>query len=217
VKCPRETVEKEQAMLSLSTARLMAALAAVAIAGPAPAANTVCTNGRCISCDGPINCNNDVCTCNGVPVDASAPGSAGTPQGPCGQQETVIHDNGGGTVATTASVAPTVHVSVDSAVCGVAAVSGPARLLGRSVINGAARVSGQSTLTTSTVNGTSTVEDSMLNQSVLNGNAKVSRSQVTNSTLNGASVVTDAAVVNSVLNGKASVIGRTVQNSVLNN
>ena len=105
----------------------------------------------------------------------------------------------------------------NSAVCGNAAVSGLTQLINGSVVNGHAIVSGQSSLDRSTVNGNSTVSESVLSGSILNGDAKVSRSEVVSSMLNGQPVVTDAHVTNSVINGRASVIGRTVQGSVLNN
>ena len=122
-------------------------------------------------------------------------------QGPCIGQKTIIHENGGGKVATTASVAPSVYVSADRAVCGRAVVSGPTRLT-NSVVNDAANISGQSTLTGATMNGTSAVSDSTVSQSVLNGGSKVSRSQVMSSTLNGQAAVENASVTGSVLNGR---------------
>ena len=116
--------------------RLLLGIAAAAlIVGSAAAANTVCTNGQCVTCDGPISCSNGSCICNGVPVTG---GNARLQQGPCGGQETVIHGNGSGRVATTASVEASVYVSRDSAVCGRAVVSGQTRLIDRSVVNGEA-------------------------------------------------------------------------------
>jgi hypothetical protein len=187
--------------------------AVLVIAGNAEA-GTICTNGACFTCDGSSVCVNGNCSCNGVPAGRlpKLP-----PQGPCGDQSIVVHRNGGGTIATTATVAASVYVSADSAICGKAVVSGLTRLINGSVVNGRANVSGQSSLDRSTVNGNSTVSESVLSGSIVNGDARVSRSEVVSSTLNGQPVVTDAHVTSSVINGRASVIGRTVQGSVLNN
>ena len=163
-------------------------------------ANTVCNNGQCITCNGPVSCVNKACTCNGIPVTGAEPGS-GSPavqQGPCGNEQTFVHPNGGGRVSSTASVASSAFVSNDSAVCGRASVSGSSRLVG-SIINGEAYVS-----------------DSTLNHSVMNGAARATHSQITNSTLNGAAAVANSDVVNSVFNGRASVVDRKVQNAVVN-
>jgi hypothetical protein len=162
-------------------------------------ASKVCTNGQCVSCEGGISCVNNACTCNGVSVDGKK--EAAAPEGPCGREATVVHGNGGGKVSTTASVAASVFVSSDSAVCGRAQVSGPTRLLAGSVVNGTARVSGRSTLTGSVVNGTT----------------QVTKSELTNSTLNGGATVSNSVIANSVLNGNAPVVGQRLQNSVINN
>jgi hypothetical protein len=188
---------------------------AALIAGSAAAANSVCTNGQCVTCDGPISCTNGACTCNGVRVTGG--GNASVPQGPCGAQETVIHENGGGTVASTASVEASVYVSRDSAICGRANVSGPTRILNGSVVNGHANLSGRSTLISSTVNGGSTVSDSAVTRSTVNGNARVSRSRLVDSTVNGHPVLEDSTVTGSVVNGNASLVGRQIQRTVLNN
>ena len=175
-------------------------------------ANTVCTDGRCITCDGPISCNNAVCTCNGVPVE----GRRGDTRGPCGSEPTIVHGNGGGRVSTTASVAPSVFVSADSAVCGHAELSGPARLLAGSVVNGTARVSGRSTLRSSSINGAAQVTQSELTNSTLNGAAQVTESRLSNSTINGSGAVSNSEIVNSVLNGNGSVVGQQLHNSIIN-
>jgi hypothetical protein len=177
-------------------------------------AGTICTNGRCFTCDGSSVCVNGKCTCNGVPAGGAAPL---VPQGPCGDQPVVVHRNGGGAIATSATVAASVYVSTDSAVCGNAVVSDMTRLINGSVVNGRANVSGQSSLDRSTVNGNSMVSESVLRGSTLNGDARVSRSEVVSSVLNGEPVVRDAHVTSSVINGRASVVGRTIQGSVLNN
>jgi hypothetical protein len=182
------------------------------LAGSPAAANVVCTNGQCATCDGPSSCSNGTCVCNRVLVTGR---NTQFQQGPCGGQVTMIHDNGGGRVASTASVDQSVYVSRDSAVCGRAIVFGSTRLINGSVVNGQADVHGHSTLTGSTVNG-GTVSDSAITQSTLNGNARVLRSELAHSTLNGTPVVEDSTVVGSVLNGSASVVGRRVQGMVLN-
>ena len=183
-----------------SSLRWVLTLALVTVFAASARSNVVCTNSRCITCDGPIVCHNDVCTCNGVPVDAGG-GSGGSrghaQEGVCGSEATVVHRNGGGKVSIVASVTASVFVSGDSAVCGHA------------------RVSGNSTLTGSTVNGGASVADSTLTGSTVTGSARVT--QVTHSVINGAATVSDAEVVNSVLNGGASVVGRKVENVVINN
>jgi hypothetical protein len=50
-------------LLALATAFAGATM----LAGPAHA-NMVCTNGGCVTCDGPLVCINGACTCNGVPI-----------------------------------------------------------------------------------------------------------------------------------------------------
>jgi hypothetical protein len=189
-------------------------LASVVLAGGAAAANTVCTNNQCITCDGPIACVNGSCTCNGVPVVAT---DAPAQQGPCAGQETVAHSNGGGRVAVTAAVEPSVYVSSDSTICGSAVVSGPTRLIERSQVNGRANISGKSILNSSTVNGTATVLDSSLRGATVNGNARVSRSEIVDSTLNGRPIVDSSTVTNSTVNGNASIVGRRIEGTVLNN
>ena len=189
-------------------------LAFLLLASSAAAANTVCTNNLCITCDGPIACINGNCTCNGVPVVTT---DAPAQQGPCGVQETVVHSNGGGSMAVTAAVEPSVYVSSDSTICGSAIVSGPSRLIERSHVNGRANISGHSTLSGSTVNGTATILDSSLTGSTVNGNARVSRSEIVHSTLNGRPVVENSTVTNSTVNGMASIVGRRAEGVVLNN
>lgn len=182
---------------------LMVALSLLlsSLQGALAQANTVCNNGQCITCSGPVSCVNKACTCNGIPVTGAEPesGAAVVQQGPCGSEQTFVHSNGGGRMSITASVAPSAFVSNDSAVCGRASVWGASRLVG-SVINGAAYVS-----------------NSTLNHSIMNGAARATHSQITNSTLNGAAAVTNSDVVNSVFNGQASVVDRKVQNAVINN
>ena len=152
--------------------------AILVIAGNAEA-GTICTNGVCFTCDGSSICVNGNCTCNGVPAGRVP---ARVRQGPCGDQSIIVHRNGGGTIATSATVAASVYVSADSAVCGKAVVSGLTRLINGSVVNGRANVSGQSSLDRSTVNGSSTVSESVLSGTILNGDARVSRSEVVSST-----------------------------------
>ena len=183
------------------------------LTGNVEAGSTVCTNGVCVTCDGQAVCFNGNCTCNGVPTGGA---NALVPRGPCGDQPIVVHRNGGGTISTSATVAASVYVSADSAVCGNAVVSGLTRLINGSVANGHANISGQSSLDRSIVNGDSTVSESVLSGSTLNGDARVTRSEVVSSMLNGQAVVTDAYVTSSVINGHASVIGRRVEGSVLN-
>jgi hypothetical protein len=182
----------------------------VFLIGPAHG-STVCVNGSCFSCEGSAVCVNGRCTCNGVTAEA------GKPQSPCLGQETVTHTNGGGRVATTASVSDSVYVSSDSAVCGYAIISGPTRLLNGSIVNGNANISGRSTLDGSTVNGSAAVSDSSLGGSTLNGSSSVSGSEVMSSTINGSARVEKSRVTSSVLNGSASVVGRQVDGAVLNN
>lgn len=191
----------DRTTIIFQTICLIAALSLLVPLRGAPAqANKVCTNGQCISCNGPVACVNGACTCNGVPVGAAMSGGEGTvvQAGPCGGEQTLVHANGGGVVSVTASVAPSVFVSNDSAVCGRASVSGSSRLVA-SVVNGAVFVS-----------------DSTLTHSVMNGAARATHSQITNSTLNGAATATNSEIVNSVFNGRASIVDRRIQNAVIN-
>jgi hypothetical protein len=196
-------------------AACLAGTLAFASVGAARAANTsqVCTGSQCVTvtCDGSLICNNNVCTCNGKPINT---GNASTSSGPCYGEQTVVHRNGGGKVSTKASVEAAVYVSADSAVCGQAVVKAPVRLLQGSIVN-AARVSGQTTITASTVTGSASVSDSTLERAVLTGSVNVSRSQIVGSTLNGDSKVDNSKIIDSVINGSASIVGRTVQGQVL--
>lgn len=182
------------------TCRIVLLALATTLAGAAHAANTSCTNGVCVTCEGTLLCVNGACTCNGTPVGASNAPAVRPRGGLCGNEPTVAHPNGGGTVSTSATVAPSVFVSSDSAVCGGSSITGATRVMGGSVVNGA-----------------SSVADSTLQHAVLNGAVRVTGSRVTNSTLNGTASAVNAEVVNSVLNGTASVSGRRVQNAVINN
>ncbi len=178
-----------------AVARMVLAVLVIALAGPVRA-NTVCNNGVCVSCDGPLTCVNGACICNGVPMG----GGSAVQSGRCGAEATLAHPNGGGMVSITATVAASVFVSPDSAVCGRAHVTGSSQLLAGSVVSGASFVS-----------------DSTLQQSIVNGSARVMQSRLTNSTLNGAAAVAQSEIVNSIVNGRASVIGRTLRNSIINN
>jgi hypothetical protein len=172
----------------------------------------VCTGTSCVTvtCDGSLICNNNVCTCNGKPINTGNASSSG----PCNGEQTVVHKNGGGKVSTKAMVDAGVFVSMDSAVCGQAVVKAPVRLLMGSVVN-ASRVSGQTTLTASTTNGSATITDSTLDRSVLTGGMNVSKSQITGSTLTGSSKIDNSKVIDSVITGSSSIVGRTVQDQVL--
>jgi hypothetical protein len=200
-----------------SFAAVLAGILAFASAGAAFAQSqsTVCTgNGQCttVTCDGSLICNNNVCTCNGKPINTGSASS--TSSGPCYGEQTVAHKNGGGKVSTKAMVDEGVFVSADSAVCGQAVVKAPVRLLMGSVVN-ASRVSGQSTLTASTVNGSATITDSTLDRAVLTGGMNVTKSQITGSTLTGSSKIDNAKVIDSVITGTSNIVGRTVQSQVL--
>ncbi len=184
------------------------------IAGNVEAGSTACTNGVCVTCDKTAVCINGNCTCNGVPTGEA---NALVPRRPCGDEPIVVHRNGGGAISTSATVAASVYVSIDSAVCGNAVVSGMTRLINGSVANGRANISGQSSLDRSVVNGDSTVSESRISESTLNGGVRVTGSEVVRSVLNGQAMVTYAHVTSSVLNGRASVTGRTVKDAALNN
>jgi hypothetical protein len=174
---------------------------------------TICTNGQCFSCEGSAACVNGICTCNGVPAQGEY---VHAQQGPCGVQPTIVHDNGGGRVATTAFVEKEAYVSADSAVCGNATVSAPAKLMNGSVVNGRVHVSGKSTLDGSTVNGSASVSDSDLVSSTLNGGARVSKSRLVNSTLNGAATVYASTIRDSVVNADSDIVDREIEGDVLN-
>lgn len=151
-RCKRPTFRRQTArccgvtirmrrLIDLTQSAHASALAGILLLAGLPAvssANTVCSNGECVTCDGPISCTNGACTCHGAPV---GPGN-GTlfQQRACGGEPTTPHPNGGGAVSTKASVAPSVFVSTNSAVCGRAIVTGATRLQSGSVVNGAARV-----------------------------------------------------------------------------
>src|SRR5665213_1906804 len=185
-------------------------LASLVFPGPAEA-GTICVNERCITCDGAGSCINGKCTCNGVAVDRT---NAVRRQGPCGGQEMTVHGNGGGRVATTASVNESVFVSRNSAVCGSASVAGPSRLLNGSTLNGSARVSGRSIIDGSTLNGSPRVVDSSITHSTLNGSASVSNSEIADSTLNGSVVVDYSEIGSSTLNGSVAVRRRRLDHAV---
>ena len=174
-------------------------------------ANTVCINGTCRSCNGAIACAGDHCTCDGDPM-GSAPTYKG---GPCGTQEVVTHPNGGGSVATSASVDPAAYVSADSAICGTVSVSGPTRVINGSVLNGTARVLGRSVIDASVVIEASTVSNSSVVRSTVNDGAKITNSEVENSLLNGAANADRSRIMDSVLQGGVSVVGRTISGAVL--
>ena len=175
-------------------------------------AGTVCIGDRCFSCDGSATCVNGICKCKGVAVEGRG---SQVQREPCAGQETVIHANGGGKVATTASVDASVYVSGNSAVCGKAVVSGPARLEG-SIVNGSANVSGRTTLENSTVDGSATATNSSISRSTLNGSAKVSNSEVVDSTLNGSVTVEWSKVARSSLNGHTALIRQKIDGEALN-
>lgn len=175
-------------------------------------AGTVCHDGHCFSCEGSATCTNAGCTCNGVPVGSE---KLYPQHGPCGEQETRVHENGGGRVAITASVESSVHVSSDSVVCGRASVTGETRLLNASVVNDHASISGETTLDAAVVNGSTSVADSRITESTVNGNVKVSRSQIESSTINGSSTVERSTVSQSVINGSVRLIGRQIHGTVL--
>lgn len=136
-------------------------------------------------------------------------------QGACGDQETVLHANGGGKVATTATVDASVFVSRDSAVCGRAIVTGPVRLVNGSVVNGRAAVSGRSTLDGSVVNGQARVLNASITESTLN-DAQITDSRVSDSTINGRANVQRSTVNDSVVNGNTAIIDRKLDGLVLN-
>jgi hypothetical protein len=198
---------------------------AVFASGVANATSTININGTTISCDGSLSCNNNKCTCNGVPV-----GEMGGNSGPC-SGETVIHENGGGHKAKTASVEESVYISQDSAVCDNAVVSGKSevensvisgnaqiydsKVSDRSTVNGVAKVL-NSTLTNSHISGGSVVDSSTVAGSVLNGSSYVNKSKVAGSVLNGSAKAIDAQLAGSVLNGNATVISRDSVGETLN-
>src|ERR1700730_1534366 len=174
-------------------------------------ANTVCINGTCRSCNGAIACAGDHCTCDGDPMESAPTYKAG----PCGTQKVVTHSNGGGSVATSASVDPAAYVSADSAICGTVSVSGPARVINGSVLNGTARILGRSVIDASVVNEASTVSNSSVVRSTVNDGAKITNSEVENSLLNGAANADRSRIMDSVLQGGVSVVGRTLSGAVL--
>jgi hypothetical protein len=183
-------------------------------------ANTVCINGTCRSCNGAIACAGDHCTCDGDPMGAAPTykggGSAPTYKGgPCGTQAVVTHPNGGGSVATSASVDPAAYVSADSAICGTVSVSGPTRVINGSVLNGTARILGRSIIDASVVNEASTVSNSSVVRSTVNDGAKITNSEIENSLLNGAANADRSRIMDSVLQGGVSVVGRTLSGAVL--
>jgi hypothetical protein len=172
--------------------------------------NSVCVNGRCFSCNGTMVCNGSNCTCNGTSVEDRPDDQ----QRPCGSQNVATHPNGGGAVATSATVDPTAFVSKDSAVCGTAKVSAPARLINGSLLSGDAVVVGRSLIDASTLDG-GAVSDSSIVGSTVNGPVRVTGSQVRNSTINGEASVERSRIMNSVLND-AEIVGRTLDGAVIN-
>lgn len=196
-----------------ATNRLLAPVSAANKSGTSSStgANTVCINGTCRSCNGAIACAGDRCTCDGDPMGSVPAYKAG----PCGTQEVVTHRNGGGSVATSASVDPAAFVSADSAICGTVNVSGPARVIHGSVLNGTARVLGRSLIDASIVNEASTVSNSSIVRSTVNDGARIIDSEIENSLLNGAASADRSRITDSVLQGGVSVVGRTISGAVL--
>jgi hypothetical protein len=180
-------------------------------------ASTVCINGTCRSCNGAIACAGDHCTCNGDPMDSKSTYRAESTYkaGPCGSQRVAAHPNGGGSVASSASVDPAAYVSADSAICGTVSVNGPARVINGSVLNGTARILGRSVIDASLVNEASTVSNSSIVRSTVNDGAKITNSEVENSLLNGAANADRSRITDSVLQGGVSVVGRTISGAVL--
>jgi len=199
-------------------ASLAGALAFASIGAARAGTNTVCTsNGRCatVECNGSLTCVNDVCTCNGKPINMGGKNASTPDAGPCPSEQTAVHKNGGGKVSTRASVDASVFVSADSAVCGQSKVSGPVRLQQGSFVNGGARVSGKSTLTASIITGAAVISDSTLDNTTITGNANVSRSQIKGSTLTGDAKIDNSKIIDTTITGDASVIGRTLQDQTL--
>jgi len=194
--------------------RSLAFLLIVLILSGNARAGTVCVNGRCFSCEGSAVCVNGACTCNGVIAGQT---TAHSQQGPCADQEVVVHKNGGGKVAITATVSESAFVSPDSSVCGHAVISGPVRLLNGTVVNGNANISGQSTVDQSTINGSAMVAGGSVTRSTLNGSASAVDSEIRNSVLNGSAAVESSRVTASVLNGGAKVVRQNIDGQVLNN
>lgn len=197
---------------SQTLAGVLALLISTLFAAPV-LAGTVCIDGNCFSCEGTIQCVNGTCVCDGKTASVSEV----TMESRCFGQVTVVHANGGGRVATTASVDPAAYVSGDSAVCGSARVAAAVRLTNGSTVSGSCQISGRTTLDRSAANGSATIRDASLIGSTINGSADVSDSEIVNSTVNGsASVHGGSRVVDSVVNGRARVEASRVSRSVLN-
>src|SRR5262249_61418453 len=82
------------ATITLAVYCLMPALAV--------AQNTTCINGVCYTCNGNLQCTNNVCTCNGVPLEGGGSPPGNTQGQTCGGQPTAPHPNGGGPPSTAA-------------------------------------------------------------------------------------------------------------------
>ena len=58
------------------------------------AANTICTNGMCYTCDGALACANGNCTCNGVPIQGKPESGGGSDQPGAPSAQYYYSDNG---------------------------------------------------------------------------------------------------------------------------
>jgi len=197
------------ATITLAVYCLMPALAV--------AQNTTCINGVCYTCNGNLQCTNNVCTCNGVPLEGGGSPPGNTQGQTCGGQPTAPHPNGGGPVSTRARVASTVFVSPNSIVCGTSTIDGNTRVINGAAVNGNSSVSGDTLIDGSSINGASRVTNSAITRSAVNGASRVSQSTIVNSSLNGAVRVENSTVRNSTINGNARIIGQDIDGRVINN
>src|SRR5262249_2922032 len=104
------------ATLTLAACCVMPALAV--------AQNTTCINGVCYTCNGNLQCTNNVCTCNGVPLEGGGSPPGNTQGRACGGQPTAPHPNGGGPASTQPRGASTGVLSPTSILCGATTTDG---------------------------------------------------------------------------------------------
>src|SRR5262249_48729851 len=145
------------ATLTLAACWVMPALAV--------AQNTTCINGVCYTCNRNLQCTNNVCTCNGVPLEGGGSPPGNTQGRACGGQPTAPHPNGGGPVSTQAKVASTVFVSVNSVVCGTSTIDGNTRIVNGAAVNGNSSISGDTLLGGRWINGASRITSSAVPRS----------------------------------------------------
>lgn len=136
------------------------------------------------------------------------------------------HPNGGGFVAITANVSPSVVVSSDSTVCGYAKISGSVQITGNSSVGDFATIEGNVVLDHSDVEGFATIRGflipglpslNLVNGTLVFGHAVIEDdAQLDNSTIYGnARILSNSKVIQSKVYGHALIGGGYINSSVV--